>query len=705
MTEEVKFYGQQLWTYWDSSVTENNATLGTFSTRNEYGMNPISLKLDIYNTKTRAKGHVILNHRNVFIFLARFKPISDQLSQLGKQMQADNTVQKSFTVDAKKIIHVTMLFRSEYTLPCFRIALADPKDKSLVDAHKAYIQYYDFMSLVKIMSGFRDDYISTTNSAAVSAAVSDLNDIIAHINHKITMYYSDSKTSNRGVIMSDKYKDPDKQEIDDCSNNVLNELNLEDSTKSESEEEKEEKQQIDEDTVEIPKLDNIQVEMETFVTENKDSMEIETYRGINEDIDHREKKDSAEYKVTQAPLSEEFTSKFLEGSTNKLETIIMGLAHEINPFDSFVSMLSSSLGVTKEQLLPGCSKDDYNAMCYTISRYTKVVLSRHLNTKTKTPLPKSVNPIRYAAQGTTNLNRSILYDIFVYFMYYTNFNSQLKEKDFNTTNNKGIVSFLMKVMMSPFIFSFIEDVDSEETLVKEVGNRFKKYYDLGVFNEIEEKSKSIYGTKVTTSITSITVGLRKLYSVAIDNLEKFHVSNVWQFLNVRMKAVKLDYELLKDKDLNIEQINSILTMERGVDPTSSEFKEEEYKNIPTDILKVFGIESIGPDNTNLKKYLEKIMKDEPHLQSALDIADQMPTSYHEIHGKDLDFSPFSKEALIAFCEWNTETDRELKTSEKKIEEKVKASSLDRATALSMLYRADEETNEEEFGNLAIMVGE
>ena len=100
-----------------------------------------------------------------------------------------------------------------------------------------------------------------------------------------------------------------------------------------------------------------------------------------------------------------------------------------------------------------------------------------------------------------------------------------------------------------------------------------------------------------------------------------------------------------------------------------------------------------------------IMKDDEHLQGALEIVDQMTNSYHDLHGKDLDFSPFSRDVLVAFCSWNTDVDHDLKVIPRKIEDKVKESKLDRATALSMLYRVDEQQNEEEYGNLTLMVGE
>lgn len=706
MSEEVKFYGQELWSYWDLLVTENRANLSTGCIRDDYGLKPVYLKFDIFNSNTKAKDKVNLTHRNVFLFLARFKPISDNLQSLADQMSKDNNVQKGFIIDGKKNIHVSMMMRSEFKLPCFRVAIASPKDKALMDALKCYVNYYDFLSMVKIMTNFRDNYMDAVNAVSISTSVSDLTDIVSNVSHKISMYYSELRGISRNskdVILSDVYKRTMKETDEIEKDSEILEDIPSSSDEDELSEEPSEENDNSEENIEVEEKEegDLQQEMENYVSDNKNDMVIDAPKELNSVVEDTEKK---EYNVTLAEESELFTTKFISGDTSNLETMIIGMIHDINPFDKFVEMLSDSLGVTKKDLLPGCTEKDYNALCYVISRYIKYVLGKHLG-KSKTPLPKSVNPIKYNSDKCTKLNRSIMYDIFVYFMYYTQLHNQLKEKiTQDTTDSKGIVSFCMKVIMSPFIFSFLDNISSEENLVTEVCTRYKKYKDIGVFSETEKEINTNITTKVEVDPFAINTSIKKLYPVALKNIDKFHVENVWNFLKTKMKALKLEYEILTSEDLSIEQINNILMLEKGLTPSSSDFDEKEFKEIPDKILKIFGLNNIGPDNTNLKKYLKKEMEDSEHLEQALAIADKMPESYHQLKDKDVDLSPFSKNILVAFCCWDTNNIFDLKQSEDKIKELVEKSTLDRASALSMLYRTDNKDTQEEWGNLSLMVG-
>ena len=69
MSEEqkTKYYSQKLWNVQDTQISDNHFTLGTYFSKDAYGIGPTRLNLSIWNIKSGNRENVYLFHQDVFL--------------------------------------------------------------------------------------------------------------------------------------------------------------------------------------------------------------------------------------------------------------------------------------------------------------------------------------------------------------------------------------------------------------------------------------------------------------------------------------------------------------------------------------------------------------------------------------------------------------------------------------------------------------
>jgi hypothetical protein len=711
MANEPKFYEQRLWEYHDRSITQNSFVLSSFFAKDEYGISPTKLKLSINNYKNRKFNNIVLSHQNVFLYLARFKPISDNMGELKQQIKENNNITKGFAVETpKKTIRTTTLFKVDYDV-CQRITINEGTD-SYYDDEKIFIPYLQFASLIKIMVDYRDSYLSLSTSAQTTIALTDMAEKFEVLNDKLTNLRSEIHSINTqevdlplGEMSVSNRTTPiiTEESIEECKKD-LNGLNCSDcgepqfNTPSgpscenghggvsgvEPDETPEAKDEIDELDLSLDIDDKQQSELESFLEkpELENPTIVDTFVDKIDEIELQKKSLTVKKSVGDC-----FTSKFLEGNILNLETYVVNMSSDKLPLHTFTTILARKLEVSIEELFPGCSQKEYWQMVYLTTKYVRTHLNKHLNQSIK--LPQSTAPLRYDCKKNFKINKSIMHDLFLYFVYYTHLKNQLQEKDSNSTNNKNIVCFTLKAVLSPFIFSHFNLISTKDVLSSEVLTRYKEYKKLGVFDKLNDEIQTRYGYNVTVSDHSIKETINKIYTAISNNPEKFWVED---FFNSRKaeKIIKFDYDTFNNQEFNEEQINTIISLEANysknghIDFGTLPYDQSNIMKLPKTILSGFDIEEKIYNNKNLKRFIEEQMVDTKYRQIALDIADKINESYHDLKGETFEYVNLPEAILKMFCIWDLRVDKKLSANYNYMKQKIDTSSLDKNTALSML---------------------
>ena len=428
---------------------------------------------------------------------------------------------------------------------------------------------------------------------------------------------------------------------------------------------------------------NFQADIDSYMTDNVDSVDL----GIDLKVSNGHPAPSVD------KFDDDFfVSKVLSGNCKNLESILSASMGSHNPLLSVINAIGSSLNLNEEQsielLFPGVTPEDLSLLFYTNARCVKFFINSHL--KRKKPLPATATPMFAKISNPTPLNRSLMVDLLVFFGFYSLMKSQLHQRVDNTTKNKSLITFLLKVITSPFVFSSLDNSSSKEILLEEILNRYKIYDEADVFEVILDEIHSTFAKDVTVSHHAMREVLSKLLDVAIPMVKSFEINTIFNDLN-KAKIVMLNKESISN-DFSIGQLEKILVLEscyagkgyidfEWIQNTSSISK---FDNIPDNILSQYGIEQRACDISNLERIIREDMKDNEYLEMALDTISVINYSYRDLEGKDVEWANFPESVLVACSLWDLEDDIKIQSNYTYFRDKITNSSITREMALSML---------------------
>lgn len=663
-----KYYNQVLWDYYDLGITQKSISLSSVFYDDNYKISPTVLQFSINDFQNRRNNHVMLSHRDIYLLLIKLKPITNDIKRLKEDIKEDPTKQESISIKTKKKIHISFLYRTEYEF-CFRISFLED-GQSFSDADKVYIPFYDFLSLTKILVNFRDSYLSLANNSQLITSMTKLTDNVDLLTSSVTSILSELKQgrnysqNSTNIQLEEKEKDMNVDILDD---------------------------DVFDDNQEMEALQN---NLETFLDNEKDNI----------DLDITIKEDHPPPEIVKAS-DDFFTAKFLKGDLKNLEVMMTNVITSDQPLDTIIHLIRNSCNppIKFDDLIPNCSEKDYHQLLYITTRYLKTIVNKHLNEGK--PLPQSVVPIRYKCDNINDINRSLMLDLFMYFVYYTQLKTQLQERDSDTTKNKSLICFTIKTILSPLVFTFFDSIKSREILISEITNRYTQYRNSGVFDNVEEEIRSRYGSDISISEQLLKDYIIKIHDVLSKNSDKFYIDFSFKSQDIK-QYIKIPYEKFIKYEFSKEQIKKILLVESEYQKSGSlDIKLIETRNninfqdIPDDILNCFGVTK-ETNNENLKRFINSEMKDSPYLNNALLIADSITTDYKDLKDTNVEFINFPENVLIAIGIWDMNSDRRLSTNYNYFKEKIESSSLDKATVLSLLTNIQTQPAEDYMGSLS-----
>tara|TARA_Y100000310_G_C20687733_1_gene820206 strand:+ start:143 stop:2278 length:2136 start_codon:yes stop_codon:yes gene_type:complete len=704
-----KFFSQTLWEYWDNTVTCNRLIVSLTFQKDPYTNGSTYLQFNLRN-KSKFSGCSVM-YKDLISYLKKYKECSYNLEELAKTMTSEQHAPKKFEVKFRnKTLTTSFLFKVEYNF-CVQIIISD-KTENFLDVEKIYISIDDYMSLIKLMHKVSEDYITLISNIPNIILLNEVKDSLNNLSEKITSYYAETKNTNtpstRGMFKSF----PEEKSESDClvcgsvfrktpngiyCTNGHNAVNGKDIT-DELESKKEKKSEIKELDVNVFEAKKEQNELDDYVNNNVDKIDLE--------IDKVEKKmEVVSKKEIVETLNYDFTEKILKNDILNLERYIINLMSQPIPLQKFSELIVSKGNNELELndlLFPECSKKDLSLIFYTNTLLVKYYLNSHLKNKEKLPL--SIKPIIYNCKNPTKFNLSLMYDLFLYFIYYSQLRNLLREKTTNTIDNRELVCFALKTICSPLVFSFVSNKIDKNIFIYEVVSRYQKYCDSGVFSSL---SKTLSIDNISIPIKVIEGNATKIYDGIIKKKNDLIVKNRILDLN-KLGLTKLSSEDFLTHDLSYEQIIKVVSLD------FQENSNNGIKDIPSSILQKYKIQPKQDDikkkpvNENLIRFVQEFINKEIKndkksiLTISMDICNSISTSYYDLEGKTFDYINLPESVLKAIKLWDPIIDKKITKDYVYFKTQIENSSLTKSMIISLLNNLNQRKNSDFVNSLKVV---
>lgn len=705
MDDDRKYNQIKLWEYIDTQVTSNGIDLGIRTTNSKYGIQPLSIDVNIFNYKNRLRVNFIISYQALYNFLAKFKVFNSAIEKYGNSsnIKSDdiNKTVTSFSIEDFRKIVTSLVVRPEYGGYCVKVSVGE-KNKDNNDLDGVYMSISDYYSFIKLLSELKDNYITHSINSVNSSYLVDIKTEIEKTNTKLTEFFSTYVATKRN---SDNHNDIK------LSSTPLQEFSLFNSSTIDAIHEKflsSSSSTLDSFVSQLPKVEpqtfmppvkepkkDATIELANLLSENKKVHDdLSSFLDVNRDkMEIGVNLDGISNDVKLSPKVEEvinysITSGLLKNNICNLEMYLMNCVNDVNPIGKFVSLIENFYGKSLN-----INSNDFNRIQYLFSLYIKKIFVNHFDKREK--LPAVVPPIILDPKHQDEYNFTLMYDLFLFFVYFNSIKNQLSSKDNNTINNKEFISFLIKTMCSFLIFSYSTKV-SKDVVVAMIIKRFEQYKQDKVFDEFENKIYDTYKFRVDVNSNIINDEVLKIYDAVDKNKSKFTLKNFYDKCK-ETKIISLDYELFNSTEFNQEQILKIILLELNYsknkkidfEEIAKTFNERDFTTIPETILSVFDVGKKKYNTFNLTRYIKDEFKNDSKLEEYLKVCKLINCSYYDLVGQPVDFSILPEKVLKAILMWDLEINSKIMNDYKYYMDLIEKSSLDYSMVLSMFKNLKE----------------
>jgi hypothetical protein len=638
MENDKTYYELKLWENRDSLITTNNIRISINSYKDNYGLSFLSLGVFVSNYKSRLNMNYNMDHQKINIYLTKFKSIFNGTDKLRQDLTNTKTTKSFIVQDFRKLV-TTFVYRVEYNDVCVKISIGE-SNRDLIDSESSFMNLDDYISFVKVLENFRERFLETSILFSNNILLTDLNN---KINTFDNMYNMNEKINHTNDSVS--------------VNSIDKQFKNNNSSSSSSENEK---------------LNN---ELTDFLDKNTNTMDI----GL--------KTTEKQYVPVIEKISDDiFTDKILNNNVLKLETELINCLNTPLPLQKFIDRIEKESG--KSLKLNG----EMSAIQFLTTCFIKFYVNNHLEEKQK--LPSKTIPIFFKANKKEPINISLMYDLFVYFCYYSILSSSLSEKDYNTLNNRSLYAFILKSLSAPLIFSFFHSIE-KEIIISTTLNKYTEYYKKGVFKELEDKIYVLYKFKPEINSESMKIEIIKNLESIIKIQDKYSIQLVYNNI-LSKKIISLPFNLFIDSSFTQEQIIKLtvldfyFTKKNKIDLQQIEKCQniKDFTDMSDKILNFFNV-SCKADCTNLIRYVTQTFKDHKDLPYFLEICKAVNKNYRDLKNKNIEFVNLPEQLLKALYLWDIDQDEKIKTNFIYYNSLINNSTLNHSMLVSMFNKIDE----------------
>jgi len=369
---------------------------------------------------------------------------------------------------------------------------------------------------------------------------------------------------------------------------------------------------------------------------------------------------------------------------SKFEQLLTNISLEVNPIRSFIDMLNES---SSTKLI--YNNDGFSTLEIISSLELKRGLNNHLQNKIKIP---SVSPILIDINEEIENNKiDLAIELLVFFSFYSYVVIQLKEKDFNTTNNKELISFIFKEISCPLIFSYIPKGMTKKIVRSLVKESFVKMTNLHVFDKIINDINTIYTVSLKVTPVIIENKAEEIFGKITANRAVLTMKKSLERLN-KNKIVHypvwsesiISYDTEQIKKIILLNINYLKSGGIDIKNLKNDHMLDSFSDLPPKVIKAFNLEDKKHSNANLKRYISSEYKDDSKLNEYLNICDHINCSYYDLKGIYIEFTSVPIGVLKAILLWDIDAEPMIEKQYTYYKKLIQDSTIEGSMVLSML---------------------
>ncbi len=662
MQDDVKYYNQPLWISTDTHKTTNQLHMSLSMSKDQYGTRPITFQCRITNFKNRVNNFMTLHYSHILKLMEGYKKFDQQVSNVGVEWKEKI---KPITINKKKFM-IFMMKTNEYS-ESVMIAMS-ARGKDYLDSEKFFMSYNDFKALFDILDNTLKQYAVVSSNIQILSLLEEMTTMTAIGNGKLTDIQRTNLASSQPILPESQEETPDMDSLF-----ASGEINISEEPTVES-------------TVDQNELDN-------FIKD-------ETPNVVLDEINKAEERNKNKEKTHQAGLdsiNDEFTEHVLDNNVLNLEVLIKSCLSEKMPLLKVAELIKSKLGF--DEIFVGCQKEEYLSIMYCNTIYLKEMVRRHI--QEKVDLPTSVLPVRCNIKDYTAKNRSLMYSMYSYMVCYSLLNLQLKEKSVNSFENKEFYTFILKVITSPFVYSFL-DAYKKEDFIQNVINRVKLQLERGAFQKLFESIENKFGYRPTIDINAVSEIAGKTYTVVMDKWKCIDNDNFMQKLSTNKISLLSWGDFIECGFTSIDEVGKFIMLEFNhkkngevkLDELSDDLKDT--SDLSKFALGKLDLNEKKYDTTNLLRFCEDTLKGDENEEYMRGVLANINAGVHDIDFEHIQWDLFPDDILNAIIDWNPFDDPGVATNYKYYKDKIRTCYLERHTVLTMLKHYSVESNVDDY---------
>jgi len=692
MPYDTEYFEQILWIHSDQQVANSSLSISRLYMIDEYRNSPVKLKFSIKQFKIASDNAIYLSHTDVYTILHQLKSKILDINTYIQEINSDDNKQINIQIKLRRNLIFTFLYRIEYGGCCVRIILSNKISDNYLDSEKNYMTILDFLSMLKMLGEFRDSYISISTQIESNVLLNNMLQEMHKFNGNMSGYHKQfisqinkiSKSSHGSLDLPSQPQLPKALDIQLDNINEKEEPPLDRDEKesprcgdvnpspasleldgNQIDVSKDEKQSLNHSNVkdslqigDIPPLsDNkskvidepgvdLHSKMTDFLEVNRDAYDLKLSTEFNPPADTTQSK----------AVIDNFTQLFLSNDILNLEMYITNIVNDDLPFTKFLGMIHDKLSFNP---FDNISQNTINSIDYLICHYLKFHIKQSL--EQQIAWPDNIAPITIPDVKLDEQSISLMCDLFIYFIYYTQVRNMLKEKDHNSINNREFICFCFKTIASPLVISGFPQI-SEVVLLSEITNRYIKYQSDGVFDNLKRNISDNYSCTFEPTLDSITTEASRIYKAVRVNQDKLTIPETFKKFSVF--NLKLAYSDFENNTFTEEQIKKIISLEFNFKKHGKivydDLRFDSFDDIPSSIMKKFNVTEVKYDNTNLKRYIRELTSDDKEAQKiSLMAVENINYSYRDLKSINVDLTVLSEDVLRSIFVWDIDRDKKI----------------------------------------------
>jgi len=368
----------------------------------------------------------------------------------------------------------------------------------------------------------------------------------------------------------------------------------------------------------------------------------------------------AEEKVPIVEIESDFINKVLKGDLFNLENKLTGFRVSSNAIRDLATDLETTLGFN---LLNGITEDDEKSIIY-ISKLFQDFYSKTYTINGE-PLPSATPTLKFKGKADPK-NIEFAKDLIVIIGYMRTVRRRLESKIVNAYDNKSMVYLLLRCMMDPFCFSYLDGLTRNDILAS-IKNRYDYFDSIGVFDKykqilidnrcgkIDSRDISLFAEELVDKIVGKTPTIdllhHQLFSSSNLRLPSKNTYNLEQITN---EFVPVEVNEKLGADYKVEAVVTKTKEQLGVSEEIMQFFIGKQKVQKTKTEKI----------TPLRRWVDKFKQDIPesYRDDVIKFVKDMQYGMFDFEKSQWPLEEFDERIIKALYVWDPNSDEKMKAN-------------------------------------------